>query len=140
MSLNGDPDMPETPNPGHPERGQGTDDIRYDVESMEAAYTCWGQGVPHVLDEEYLAIWEGSKPGLSRHDVQTRLTKQRQILDAIRAGQQIREIRGAVAYGNTAEMVEGNLLRAIAMFEEAVRCQGRNLTVNQTRVLSARQQ
>lgn len=139
MSLDENADTPTSSSSGGaPNEGVGN--IRYDVRSMDAAYTCWEQGVPHILDEEYLAIWEGTKPGLSRQDVENRLQKQRAMLDAIRAGREVKEVRGAISYGNTPEMVEGNLERGIAMFEEAVRCQGRNLSVNQARVLSAHRQ
>lgn len=110
-------------------------DITTDTVTPDAAYRCWKQGLSHTFDDRYLAIWEGRRPGWSSERITQELRRSHDKLAQLRQGKPLSEIRGASVLGNTPEMVERNIQRQISMFEEAVRCSGRNLSINQRNVL-----
>lgn len=98
------------------------------------AYNAWREGRAHPDDPLYEAIWAGHAKGRSASDVERRLERQRVVLRTLEDGADIHDIAGAVAFGATPDQARDHLTHSIAMLEEAIRCHGRNLSLNQARV------
>ncbi len=109
------------------------------LETQEAAYEAWQNGRPHPDDPLYELIWRGSGKGVDVDKALDRLNRDRKVLNELRDGViDFTAIPGYRALGNTAELVTERLLERVAMYEEALRSHGRNLTVNQANVARMR--
>jgi hypothetical protein len=104
--------------------------------AMEAPYEAWKRGKSHHTDSDFAAIWQGEDAGFSRRYVVEHLSSQRLIIDELQTGRKRpKEILGASIYGSTEVEIIDNLRQGVVLFEEALRCGGRNLSVNQKRVM-----
>lgn len=100
------------------------------IAEQEAAYTAWKAGDTHPDDEMYNDIWEGVAPGVSRTDAETKLAR---ALNA-RDNQDATALADRpLGYRNSA-LAQEHLHERIALYQEALRCDGRNLSVNQANV------
>ncbi len=101
------------------------------IAEQEGAYTAWQNGQEHPDDDQYEAIWSGLTPaGTSAEKAQERLTaaiSKRAELD--QAGTDAK----ALGY-RTSDLARKHLDDTIALYTEALRCGGRNLSVNQANV------
>jgi hypothetical protein len=101
------------------------------IAEQEGAYTAWKNGQEHPDDDQYEAIWSGLAPaGTSAEKAQARLDAaltKRAELDLAGADTKLR------GYSSSA-MARKHLDDTIALYTEAFRCGGRNLSVNQANV------
>lgn len=106
----------------------------------EAAFEYWKDGLPHYDDERYLAIWNGDASGLGRDYVTRELAYTRQLQSDFEAGlvRPSKIIGSGIKKHLVRPLAEKYLRERIAELELAMECQGRNLDVNQSNVLSVR--
>lgn len=107
---------------------------------MEACYQSWLRGQKHPDDHYYAAIWNGETKGADRTQVERRLEKQRGYLDHVTSGKPIDRPRSLLAYGATREQIVTALQKSIEENERALECEGRNLSINQARVLALKKE
>jgi hypothetical protein len=99
------------------------------IAEQEAAHTAWKNGDEHPDDDQYEAIWAGLTPG------GTSATKAQERLDAALAKRAELDEAGPSAPGYaTSDLARKHLDETIALYTEALRCGGRNLSVNQANV------
>ena len=109
------------------------------LEHQENAYEAWLAGESHPDDAIYEAIWAGETPGVSEESARGRLRRDTAVLKQLESGElDYTDIIGWQALGNTRQMVQHSLLNRIALYEEALRCSGRNLSMTQKRVKDIR--
>ncbi|WIB65500.1 hypothetical protein [Curtobacterium sp. MCBD17_040] len=97
------------------------------IADQEAAYHAWKNGEPHPDDQAYGDIWAGNAAGVSRADVE------RKLADALAARTSNPTPGPGRGYRNT-RLAQEHLDERIALYREALECEGRNLSVNQANV------
>jgi hypothetical protein len=97
--------------------------LAYRIAIQEDCYQHFLQGIPHRDDADFEALWESDGPGLTRAAVTARLDELHGFL--------------ATATDDTAEELRDAREQA-AHLEEALRCSGRNLSINQIIVTHSR--
>lgn len=100
------------------------------IAEQEAAHTAWKNGQEHPDDDQYADIWAGRAPGTSEAKAKERLEK------ALKKRAELDEsnIDGkALGYPSSA-LAQKHLDETIALYTEALRSGGRNLSVNQANV------
>jgi len=100
------------------------------IAEQEGAYTAWKAGESHPDDSLYADVWEGLAPGVSREDAEKKLAS----AHATRNGQHGAPLLGQPAGYRSSPLAQEHLNERIALYEEALRCDGRNLSVNQANV------
>ncbi|WIE81016.1 hypothetical protein [Curtobacterium sp. MCSS17_016] len=101
------------------------------IAEQEGAYNAWANGQEHPDDDQYEAIWSGLTPG------GTSAVKAQERLDKALAKRAELDQPGADKKGAgyaTSDLARKHLDEAIALYTEALRCGGRNLSVNQANV------
>jgi hypothetical protein len=109
------------------------------IQTQEAAYDAWQSGRAHPDDPLYELIWRGAEKGVDVDKALDRLNRDRKVLNDLRdevIG--FADIPGYRALGNDEDSVTARLVERVAMYEEALRSHGRNLTVNQANVARMR--
>lgn len=120
------------------ERDHLTETIAGRLAEQEAGYEAWKRGEPHEDDDAFSAIWNGETDGFGRTFVETELAATRKMRADLNAGVvKPRQVIGAgYKAGTSRKLAEEWLDKTITRYEEALRCEGRNLTVNQSNVFS----
>jgi len=119
---------------------EDADDLVEQLAAQEAAYVAWTEGKTHPDDPLYERIWRGQAPGVDSDKALDRLDRDRKMLAQLESGTDFQSIPGWRALGNTLDMVVHRLEVRCETYEEALRCGGKNLSVNQGHVTRARQQ
>ncbi|MGW8431375.1 hypothetical protein ACWGJ9_09635 [Curtobacterium citreum] len=98
------------------------------IAEQEGAYVAWQNGETHPDDDQYDDIWAGRAPG-------TTATKAQERLDKALTKRAELDLAGAGTPGyETSALARKHLDESIALYEEALRCGGRNLSVNQANI------
>jgi len=126
------------------ENDEGIDEdtkrLRAQLDAQEAAYIAWSKGESHPDDELYARIWRGESPGVDADKALDRINRDRKVLAALGNGTLLfSDIPGWRALGNSQQTVTESLQQRCAMYEEALRSGGRNLSVNQGHVRRSRE-
>lgn len=120
------------------ERDSLAESIATRLAEQEASYEAWKRGETHEDDDAYAAIWNGETNGFGRIFVETELAATRKMRADLNAGVvKPRHVIGTgYKAGTSRKLAEEWLDKTITRYEEALRCEGRNLTVNQSNVFS----
>ena len=112
-----------------------TERLRKQLGAQEAAYEAWKRGETHPDDPLYEQLWKDGTAGVGADKALDRLNRDRRVLAQLASNEIVFEqIPGWRALGATQDMVIERLEQRVAMYEEALRSHGRNLSVNQGHV------
>ena len=104
-----------------------TVEFTHRLAEQEAAYESWKAGEPHLDDPLYEDIWSGRAVGTSEESARTRLNRAVATLDRVIDAEE-------PPTDETLHRLEEEIL----LYEEALECGGRNLSINQGNVLQAK--
>jgi hypothetical protein len=113
--------------------------IAQDIAEQEASYNAWRRGTSHPDDVEFADIWDGRTPGMSREQVEIRLSE-------IDAQESATLVADKAALRKLSPFTEDRqeILALIGMerrhLMDSLACAGRNLSINQAVILRLKQE
>lgn len=105
--------------------------LAYRLAMQEACYLAFKAGVPHDDDAAFEAVWHGDGPGQTEARVTTMIGYLRDRRAAVEAGVEAPSAVLGPFGDQTVEAALADADKHIRILEEALTCEGRNLSVNQ---------
>lgn len=113
--------------------------IASDIAEQEASLNAWRRGETHPDDVVFADIWDGRKPGMSREQVEIRLSEldeqERLVPTADKA-----TLRKMSSFTDDRQEIVALIGMERRHLMEALRCEGRNLSINQAVILREKQE